>query len=234
MLKPVISKKISDQIFEQIRDMIYRGEFSPGQKLMAERDMASLFKVGRPTVRAAIQKLIDHRLVYTQRGVGTFVMDDRSRRQNRPLLQVLNNEEFTIAEFQEVRMALEVKSAELAARRATDEDIRLMEKSHERIRRENVKGHMRMSSDISFHMNIAYAGKNIVQIQLMKSFYDVQYHAMDIAYAQLFHSMGIDDLVFKQHAVIVDAIKNHNPTLARDTMEAHVGTVLEICRENGL
>jgi GntR family transcriptional repressor for pyruvate dehydrogenase complex len=36
----------------------------------------------------------------------------------------LNSEAFTIAECMEVRMALEVKSAELAAKRATDEDIR--------------------------------------------------------------------------------------------------------------
>lgn len=234
MLKPVKQKKISDQIYEQIRDMIYRGEFRPGQKLMPERDMASFFKVGRPTVRTAIQKLIDQGLIIAKRGVGTFVMDENSRKQTRPLLQVLNNEDFTITEFQEVRMALEVKSAELAARRATDEDIRLMEKSLERIRQERVEGHMHMSSDISFHMNIAYASKNIVQIQLMKSFYDVQYYAMDMAYSQLFHSMGIDDLTFKQHALIAEAIKNHNPSLARDTMEEHIGTVLDICREKGL
>lgn len=234
MLKPVKQKKISDQIYEQIRDMIYRGEFRPGQKLMPERNMASFFKVGRPTVRTAIQKLIDQGLIISKRGVGTFVMDEKSRKQTRPLLQVLNNEDFTITEFQEVRMALEVKSAELAARRATDEDIRLMEKSLERIRQERVKGHMHMSSDISFHMNIAYASKNIVQIQLMKSFYDVQYYAMDMAYSQLFHSMGIDDLTFKQHALIAEAIKNHNPSLARDTMEEHIGTVLDICREKGL
>lgn len=234
MLKPVKQKKISDQIYEQIRDMIYRGEFRPGQKLMTERDMASFFKVGRPTVRTAIQKLIDQGLIIAKRGVGTFVMDEKSRRQNRPLLQVLNNEDFTITEFQEVRMALEVKSAELAARRATDEDIRLIEQSLERIRQERVNGHMHMSSDISFHMNIVYASKNIVQIQLMKSFYDVQYYAMDIAYSQLFRSLGIDDLVFNQHAQIVEAIKNHNPPLANDAMEAHIGTILEICREKGL
>ena len=234
MLKPVKPKKISDQIYEQIRDMIYRGEFRPGQKLMAERDMASFFKVGRPTVRTAIQKLIDRGLISAKRGVGTFVVDEKSRRQNRPLLQVLNNEDFTITEFQEVRMALEVKSAELAARRATDEDIRLMEQSLERIRQERINGHMHMSSDISFHMNIAYASKNIVQIQLMKSFYDVQYHVMDIAYSQLFGSMGIDDLVLNQHTLIMEAIKSHNPSLAHGTMEAHIGIILEICRENGL
>jgi GntR family transcriptional repressor for pyruvate dehydrogenase complex len=234
MLKPVKQKKAPDQIFEQIRDMIYRGEFKPGQKLMAERDMATFFKVGRPTVRAAIQKLIDQGLITSKRGVGTFVLDDVSRRENRPLLQILNNEDFAISEFMEVRMALEVKSAELAARRATEEDIRLIEKSYERLIQERAKGQMHMSSDISLHMNIAYAGKNIVQIQVMKSFYDIQYHAMDIAYTQLFSEMAMDDMIFNQHTRIVEAIKKHDPSTARAAMEVHLETILEACRENGL
>lgn len=234
MLKPVKQKKIPDQIFEQIRDMIYRGEFKPGQKLMAERDMASFFKVGRPTVRAAIQKLIDQGLITSKRGVGTFVMDERSRRQSRPFLQILKNDDFAVSEFQEVRMALEVKSAELAARRATDEDIRLIEKSLERLRKEKEDGHMHMSSDLSLHMNIAYASKNIVQIQMMKSFYDIQYHVMDIAYTQLLSSMGMDEMIFDQHRLIVEAIKNHNPSAASAAMETHIETILEICREKEL
>lgn len=234
MLKPVKQKKAPDQIFEQIRDMIYRGEFKPGQKLMAERDMATFFKVGRPTVRAAIQKLIDQGLITSKRGVGTFVLDDVSRRENRPLLQILNNEDFAISEFMEVRMALEVKSAELAARRATEEDIRLIDKSYERLIQERAKGQMHMSSDISLHMNIAYAGKNIVQIQVMKSFYDIQYHAMDIAYTQLFSEMAMDDMIFNQHTRIVEAIKNHDPSTACAAMEVHLETILEVCRENGL
>jgi len=234
MLKPVKQKKISDQIYEQIRDMIYRGEFNPGQRLMAEREMATLFQVGRPTVRTAIQKLIDQGLIISRRGVGTFVMNETSRRDNQPLLQVLNNEEFTIAEFQEVRMALEVKSVQLAAERATDEDLRRIEKSLGRLRQEIADGDMSMGSDISFHMNITYAGKNIVQIQLMKSFYDLQYSVMDIAYAEVLGPMKIDNLIFEQHLRIVEAIKDRNPTLARDKMEEHIGTVLTICREKGL
>lgn len=234
MLKPVKQKKISDQIYEQIRDMIYRGEFLPGQKLMAEREMASLFKVGRPTLRTAIQKLIDQGLVVAKRGVGTFVIDEDSRRENKSLLQMLNIEDFTISEFQEVRMALELKSAELAALRATEDDLKIIMKSIDRFRRERINGVVSMGSDISFHMNIAYAGKNMFQIKLMKSFYDVQYSVMDIAYNKLFHSMNIEDLIFDQHIKIAGAIKRHDSSLARESMEEHIGTILTICKDNDL
>jgi len=234
MLKPVKQRKISDQIYEQIRDLIYRGEYRPGERLMAERDLAALFKVGRPTVRSAIQKLIDNGLVIARRGVGTFVADNTSQKINSSFLQMMGGEEFSVTEFQETRMALEVKSAELAAQRSTDDDIRLLKKSHARVEEELAVGNAQMNSDINFHMNIAYATKNIVHIQLMKSIYEVQHIVMDHAYVKLLQGMKIDGLILKQHADIVEAIISRNPVLARQTMEAHLGSILEICRESGL
>lgn len=234
MLKPIKQRKISDQIYEQIKDLIYRGEYRPGERLMAERDLASFFKVGRPTVRTAIQKLIDNGLVVARRGVGTFVFDNTTQKIDSTFLQMMGGEDFSITEFQETRMALEVKSAELAALRATDDDIRMLEKSLSRIEEELAADKMQMNSDISFHMNIAYATQNIVHIQLMKSIYDVQHRVMDLAYAKLLQGMNIDDLVYKQHADIAEAIFARNSMLARQTMEVHLGKILDICRENGL
>ncbi len=227
MLKPFKHKKISDQIYEQIRDMIYRGEYAPGQRLMSERDLAALFGVGRPTVREAIQKLVEQGLIESKRGVGAFVLDESARfRKLSPFLQVLTKENFSVVEFLEVRMALEAKGAELAAKRATDEDIVLIENSLERMRSDSEKGTMSMGDDIAFHMNIAYASRNTVQIHLMKNLYDVQYYAMEKAYADLLKSLNIDMMVFHQHRKIAQAIKRRDPEQARLYMEEHIGSVL--------
>jgi GntR family transcriptional regulator, transcriptional repressor for pyruvate dehydrogenase complex len=234
MLKPVRHRNIADQVYEQIRDLIYRGELAPGERLMPERDMAVFFKVARPTVRGAIQRLIEQGLIESRRGVGTYVAEKDGGMEKRPLLQVLNKEAFTVVEFQEVRMGLEAISAELAAKRATDEDIRLIRQCLERIKRERIAGHLHMKTDISFHMNIAYASKNIVQIHLMKSFYDVQTFAMALAYEKLFSTLNIDTMIDQQHSAIFQAICNHNPVQARKSMENHIRTVLDLCREHGL
>jgi GntR family transcriptional repressor for pyruvate dehydrogenase complex len=234
MLKPVKHRNISDQVYEQLRDMIYRGEMGPGDRLMSERDMAALFKVGRPTVRTAVQRLTDQGLIESRRGVGTFVLGQEQTAEKRPLLQVLNGEAFSIADIQEVRMALESKSAELAAQRATDEDIRQIKKGLERMVRERKDHQIRINTDISFHMNIAYASKNIVQIHLMKSFYDVQIYAMSYSYATVLESLHIDDLIDHQHHRIFEAIQKHDAAQAREAMETHIAAILEICREHGL
>lgn len=234
MLKPIRHYKISDQIFEQLRDMIYRGELQAGQRLMSERELAARFGAGRPSVREALRKLIDQGLIFNRRGVGTFVTDEKTQIVKGPLLQVLYRERFSIVELQEVRMALECKSAELAAKRATDEDLRLIEESRQRIHQERAEGQIRMRTDLSFHMNIAYASKNTVQIHLMKIFYDVQLYAMGKVYNSLLQSPSLDDLIDSQHKEIVTAIANHNPELARQAMESQIQTMLEICREHGL
>jgi len=233
MMKPIKHRSIADQVYEQIRDMVYRGELVPGQRLMPERDMASFFKVARPTVRVAIQRLTEHGLIESRRGVGTFVADDNSM-QHQPLLRVLSKESFTIVEIQEVRIALESKSAELAAKRATDDDIRMIKQCLERVKMERIDGNIKMKTDISFHMNIAYASKNIIQIHLMKSFYDLQIFAMSLAYEKLFSTMDLNDVVEQQHKAIFEAICNHDAVQASKSMEDHIGSLLEIWREHKL
>lgn len=234
MIKPIKHRNIADQVYEQLRDMIYRGEIDAGQRLMSERDMATLFKVGRPTIRTAVQRLIDLGLIESRRGVGIFVLDQKGVAEKRPLLQALNGETYSIADIQEIRMALEGKSAELAAKRATDEDVRLIKKGIERMKRERVDHEIRINADISFHMNIAYASKNVVQIHLMKSFYEVQTYAMSYSYSNLLESLHIDELIDRQHEEILTSIVNRDPLQARQAMEAHIGTILEICLEHGL
>ena len=234
MIKPVKHRNIADQVYEQLRDMIYRGEIDAGARMMSERDMAANFKVGRPTIRTAVQRLMDQGLVESRRGVGMFVLNQEQVIEKRPLLQALNGETYTIADIQEIRMALEMKSAELAAKRATDEDVRLIKKGIERMKRERVEHEIRINTDISFHMNIAYASKNVVQIHLMKSFYEVQTYAMSYSYTKVLESLHIDQLIDGQHEEIFAAIVNRDPNRARQAMEVHIGTILDICLEHGL
>jgi GntR family transcriptional repressor for pyruvate dehydrogenase complex len=234
MIEPIRHRNISDQVYEQLRDMIYRGDLAPGDRLASERDMATRFKVGRPTVRSAIQRLIDQGLIESRRGVGTFVQKRDSVIEKNQILQMLSNEEFSIADCMEVRLALEVKSAELAARRATDEDIRRIKGRIEQMNRDRLEDNFPIQTDISFHMNIAYASKNIVHIHLMKSFYDIHAYAMTYSYRAKLDSLEIDDVVDQQHTRIFESIRDRDPKRASKAMEEHISMILKVCRDHGL
>ena len=234
MFKPIKSVKISDRVYEQMRDMIYRGEIRAGEKLMSERDMAQAFNVGRPTVREAIQKLTEQGLIESRRGVGTFVLGEETRKNKKPLLQLLNGQDFTIVDLLEVRLVLESNSAALAARRATEQDVKIIEQSLNRLLDTRYSPVRELDDELSFHMNIAYATKNIVQVHLMKSFYDVLYYGMNLAFPTLIKDEKLDELTFDQHITIYKAIENRDPELAAETMEKHIGVLLEMCIQKGL
>lgn len=68
--------QIYEQVSEKIRAEIRSGRFMPDTRLPSERELAALFKVGRPAVREAIGALQNEGLVVTRRNSGTYVVAD--------------------------------------------------------------------------------------------------------------------------------------------------------------
>jgi DNA-binding GntR family transcriptional regulator len=68
------------QVAEQLRAMIAQGALAKGEFLTNELDLAAQWHLSRPTVRRAIQDLVDAGLLVRRRGVGTQVVNDQVRR----------------------------------------------------------------------------------------------------------------------------------------------------------
>ncbi|MEV0272473.1 GntR family transcriptional regulator [Hamadaea sp. NPDC050747] len=106
------------QVAQQIEDLIDRGELPPGARLDNEIQLADSAGLSRPTVRQAIQYLVDKGLLVRKRGVGTQVVhgtvkrpvelsslyDDLSHVGQRPATKVLAVE--TVAADDSVAVAL--------------------------------------------------------------------------------------------------------------------------------
>ena len=63
-------------VLERLVTAIATGQYLPGSRLPAERDLAAVLGAGRTTVRAALAQLAERGLVETRRGRhgGTFVL----------------------------------------------------------------------------------------------------------------------------------------------------------------
>lgn len=66
------------QIKQSIKSWILNGEFSPGEKIPSENELAGQFDVSRLTVRQAISQLVQEGFLNSKRGEGTFVTKDES------------------------------------------------------------------------------------------------------------------------------------------------------------
>lgn len=75
LFAPVKRLKVAEQVAGTLRDAILGGDFTPGDKLPSERDLATEFQVNRSSVREAIHKLEAWGLVEVRQGGGTRVRD---------------------------------------------------------------------------------------------------------------------------------------------------------------
>jgi len=66
------------QIMNIIKRKIIKGELKGGNKLPSVRDLSTELKVNPNTIQRAYQELERENLVYTQRGMGTFVTEDEN------------------------------------------------------------------------------------------------------------------------------------------------------------
>ncbi len=231
LLKPIKVKRVSDQAFEQIRDLIFRGQLKPGEQLMPERELAQALGVSRPTVREAIKQLVTMGLLEHRQGQGTFVRSIDDRRGLNPLAAMIEGHNPTLEELLEVRMGLEGQAVSLAAQRATPEDLLVLEKALTHMLAENRAGRLGIEEDVSFHMAIAFATRNTVQVHIMKTFYDLLHYGIKENLHYLYEDPANLEMIGRQHTEIFQAIKNHDPRAAYAAMQRHITFVLNFFRE---
>lgn len=229
-LKPIKPKRISDQVFEQIRELIYKGEFKPGQQILPERELAVSMAVSRTSVRNAINKLVTMGLLEHRQGQGTFVSSPDSRKGN-PLAAAMATEEATLDDLLEVRMGLECNAAMLAALRATESDILSLERClDEMVETLEATDKISTESDAAFHMAVAFATKNPVLIHLMRNFYDFLFLGIKKNLTHMYEDSTIQQDVIEHHRSVLSAIRDHDPESANDAMRSHIKDVQKYFR----
>src|SRR5208283_1847220 len=231
MLTPIKPKRISDLVFEQLRDLIFKGRIKPGEQLMTERELAESLAVSRPTVREAINRLVALQLLEHRQGQGTFVVSPSAEKN---ALGVPHDQEVSLADLLEVRLGIECNAVMMAARRATEEDIRDMEKSLRDMETQIDAGGLGSDADVTFHMAIAYATKNMVQIHIMKSFYDLLFYGIKTNLQYLYTEPVTLEIITRKHNDIFKAIRDRDPDAAYNAMREHIIFVLDFVHEKKL
>ena len=107
-----------DQVIDQLRQAIADGEWPVGQRIPPEPELVLALGVGRNTVREAVRALSHAGLLEVRQGDGTFV---RATSEISGALRRLCGSE--LREVLQVRRALEVDGARLAATARTETEL---------------------------------------------------------------------------------------------------------------
>jgi GntR family transcriptional repressor for pyruvate dehydrogenase complex len=227
LYSPIKPRKISDEIVEQIKSLILKGNLKPGENLPPERTLAKSLNVSRVSLREALNALQGMGLLEIQQGNRTCVRPITTRSIHDPLVSFTKRSPSNIMKVFEIRKYLELGSAALAAERATNEEIdhleRLLKEMEEDLRRNRLGA----KADHEFHTALAEATHNEAYIHIMKTIYDLLQEELRIAWGGVFRKKDSRKKLFQQHKNILEAVKQRDPKKGREASLAHLRYVEE-------
>jgi GntR family transcriptional repressor for pyruvate dehydrogenase complex len=156
--EPVQRRRLSDEVAKQLEDEIVSGLRPVGDRLPAEKDLAQSFGVGRSSMREAIRTLEAAGYLRSSHGVGVFVVTDQPL--SAPALDQALHGGYTMSDLFEARVSIESKTAELAARRLTDEFRSEIYGILDEASADGITQEKFVSLDARFHRAIASASGN--------------------------------------------------------------------------
>ncbi|MCI2237156.1 FadR family transcriptional regulator [Paenibacillus sp. TRM 82003] len=211
------------EVARQLTEFLASGEFPPGSRLPPERQLAESLGVGRSAVREALAALEILGLVTVRPGSGTYIRDSMSELLPTTLSWGLMLAGDHTAQLSEVRSALEVQAASLAAQRITDEDLELLRGHVEAMEDDLDDLEAFVAADAMFHGLIGRSTGNDALGDLLQTIRSllrvwVERHLRDREQAEV---------ASREHRAVFEAIAARDPDAAERAMRAHMRTAGE-------
>jgi GntR family transcriptional repressor for pyruvate dehydrogenase complex len=121
MLDPISHRSVPDDVFDQLREAIMSGRYRPGDRLPSQRALAADLGVNMASVREALGRLEQLRLLEVRHGSATRVLDWRRSGGLESLALEHGAGEPLLDDLFEARRLLLVESARLAASRRSEQ-----------------------------------------------------------------------------------------------------------------
>ncbi len=227
MFRPVRTRKVYEEIVDQIKQLIIDGKLQPGDKLLSERELSEKLNVSRASVREAFSALEMMGVITIRPGEGSFVRQVSFQGMLEPLSFFMQLETNDIMYLLEVRKIIESETAALAAVRATPQDLGAIHRALNEMLEEVAAGGLGDVGDTAFHFAVARAANNPVINQLMSTIADLMKGTYRATRQKLFLVQDMTRVIHNQHLEIYNAIANNDPYLARMKMKEHLVRVEE-------
>lgn len=218
--KPIPSKRIFEQVSDQIRELIMGGIFKPGEKLPPERELANQFNVGRTALREALRVLENEGLIHIRQGSdgGSFINAPNVLSSPKSLIDQFRSGIIDPKHLAEIRLGLELSMLELVVQRITDDDIAGLEKSINDAEQSFKRGDVPIAGVSTFHLLIAKASRNPIFEILIGSLMNLGIHIL----AKGGNRSEFMVRHFQQHREILEALRERNLERVKKASKNHI------------
>lgn len=194
-------KPVQKDAYTMILEAIDQGIYRPGDRLV-ESELAERFGVSRTPIREALQRLETQSLL---------ARDGRS-------LIVASLDHNQMAELYAVRSELEGLAARLAARHATEEEVKVLYDMIEEDRALLEDPPAMARANRRFHRMIHLASHNRYLVQQL----DLVYRSMALMATTSLAAKGRGEIALAEHRAIVDAISKRDEEAAYRALRDHI------------
>lgn len=231
MISRISSGNVTRSLVEGIGGAIVRGDFTIGNSLPTEAELAEKYRVSRTVTREAIKMLTAKGLVQAWPRRGTIVRQESDWNLfDADVLAWLLERNVSIPlvkDFLRMRLAVEPAAAEMAAVIAAD--VSEIERAVEQMERAAKHGGDALSADSSFHAAILRASGNPFFAQ-MAPMVDT---ALRMTIRITNRLKGVKFASIQEHVDILNAIRSEDAELSRVLSEALVQRALDLILEHG-
>lgn len=247
-IKKLENPRIYRQIADQLKSLIDSGEFPPGSKLPAERDLAAQLQVSRASVREALIALEVIGLVDVRVGNGVIVCDRGTRRSSataEPVMAQAGRDQWADVDDElniqldfsaelppfsllQTRRLIEPETAALAARHASDEELRLIREAYQQNCFDNRNSSATHPGDRLFHIRIAQASGNPAYAFIIAHLLGHRYGTMFRSLQQHYTPQDMPHRSEIEHLAILNALEARDARAAKKAMKEHLDAVIAI------
>lgn len=215
-IKVIQPRRLYQQIADQLRGLLDSGEFGPGDRLPAERELADQLGISRPTVREALIALEVEGRIRIKVGSGIFVTDasEQKKRKDGPIEGPF--------ELLRARELVEGAVAEEAARQATSADIARLDDVLGRMERSLHPSPQTLRLDRDFHTSVAGILGNAVLVRFIGELFDERINPYFERLSSYFENPTTWEQALAEHRLVRDAIGAGNAAGAKHAMQHHL------------
>ncbi len=225
------SATLTDQAVELLESLILDQALPPGALLPSQGALAEQFGVSRLVIREATRTLEARGLLQTAQGKRLVVAAPSPAALSHLLDLAIRRGSDALLDLIDVRLAIEVHAARLAAERSTDDDLEGLEAAivaMERLPTGDPGPLVRV--DLDFHFGLVRAARN----NLLRLLVEALAEPLRASRIQSFRGLrnrglGVD-FVVAAHRAILDALRARDPEGAAQAMSEHLRQTLEDLR----
>lgn len=227
--KQIKPKKIYEEVAEAIHEMIRSGQLKPGDKLDSVQQLAENFQVGRSAIREALSALRAMGLVEMKQGEGTYIKEFEAEQIHFSLSTAILMNREDVVNLLEVRKIIETGAASSAARKRTDENLKVMAAALEEMRISRGDEEVGEKADLQFHLAIADASQNLLLVGLLNHVSELMRETMkETRIFWIYSKRTTLEKLYSEHMKIYEAIAEKDENAAGKAMLKHLDNVEEI------